>query len=146
MMVRQLRLLVDIVAEMAGPLRREAGEVWTKACDHYGRMAAARGLVAGEVVDEFGAFREILTRDLAASVAALRARRGLAVLLHLNRVIDRGIGVAVAGYTDALVTDIVASADSPAPGFSIEAADVERDIHALELELQTFLSAPAGGM
>ena len=65
LMRRHLRLMVDLVAEMAGPMRREARELWEKACEHYGRTAAARGLVAGEVADEFSALREILTRDLA---------------------------------------------------------------------------------
>ena len=45
LMRRHLRLMVDLVAEMAGPMRREARELWEKACEHYGRTAAARGLV-----------------------------------------------------------------------------------------------------
>ncbi|HVX87400.1 MAG TPA: hypothetical protein VG940_00625 [Gemmatimonadales bacterium] len=143
---RELRLLVDLVAEMAGPLRREAREIWDKAASHYGRTAAARGLVAGEVVDEFSAFREILTRELAAGVAALRPRRAMAVLLHLHRVIDQGIVQAVAGYTDALVAELFIQDGVPTAGNALEAADIERQLSALEQELQQLLSAPAGGM
>lgn len=146
LMKRDLRLMVDLVAEMAGPMRREARELWEKACEHYGRTAAARGLVAGEVADEFSALREILTRDLAAGVAALRARRALAVLLHLNRVIDRGIAVAVAGYTDALVADLFAQGGVPSAVNEMETADVERQLEALEQEFATLIAPPNGGM
>lgn len=143
---RELRLLVDLVAEMAGPLRREAKEIWDKSCQHYGRTAAARGLVAGEVVEEFSAFRELLTRELAAGVSALRPRRAMAVLLHLHRVVDQGIASAVAGYTDALVAELFIQDGVPTSGNSMEAADIERQLAALEQELHQLLSTPAGGM
>ena len=143
---RELRLLVDLVAEMAGPLRREAREIWDKASEHYGRTAAARGLVAGEVVEEFAVFREILTRELAAGVASLRPRRAMAVLLHLHRVLDQGIVQAVAGYTDALVAELFIQDGVPTSGNSMEAADIERQLTALEQELHQLLSTPAGGM
>lgn len=143
---RELRLLVDLVAEMAGPLRREAREIWDKAAQHYGRSAAARGLVAGEVVGEFSAFREILTRELAAGVAALRPRRAMAVLLHLHRVVDQGIVHAVAGYTDALVAELFIQDGVPSAGNAMEASDIERQLAVLEQELQHLLSTPAAGM
>ena len=146
LMQRDLRLMVDLVAEMAGPMRREARELWEKACEHYGRTAASRGLVAGEVADEFSALREILTRDLAAGVAALRARRALAVLLHLNRVIDRGIAMAVAGYTDALVAELFVRDGVPSAENELETADVERRLGALEQELVALTAPPTGGM
>ena len=95
LMKRDLRLMVDLVAEMAGPMRREARELWEKACEHYGRTAAARGLVAGEVTEEFSALREILTVDLAADVAALRGPpgpRGAASHQPGHRPRDRGGG------------------------------------------------------
>ena len=49
---RELRLLVDILAQMIGPLRREARPMWRRACEQYGRNASTRGLSAGEVVEE----------------------------------------------------------------------------------------------
>jgi hypothetical protein len=49
---RQFRLIIDTLAEMVGPLRREARLVWFHVSEHYGRVAAARGLAAGEVVEE----------------------------------------------------------------------------------------------
>jgi hypothetical protein len=146
LMERHLRLMVDLVAEMAGPLRRESRELWEKACQHYGRTAAARGLVAGEVAEEFSALRELLTRDLAASVAALRSRQALAVLLHLNRVIDRGIAVAVAGYTDALVAELYVQDGVPSAGNGLEPADVERHLSALERELVAVTLPPTGAI
>ena len=47
---RELRLIIDILIEMVGPYRRETKTVWFDVCEHYGRVAAARGLSAGEVV------------------------------------------------------------------------------------------------
>jgi hypothetical protein len=126
-------------------MRREGRELWTRACEHYGRTAAARGLAAGEVIEELSALRELLTRDLAASVAALRARQALAVLLHLNRVIDRGIAVAVAGYTDALVATLFAQDGVPSAGNDLDTADIEKQLAVLEQELAALTAAPPSG-
>lgn len=145
LMRRDLRLMVDLMAEMAGPMRREGGELWARACEHYGRTAAARGLAAGEVIEELSALRELLTRDLAASVAALRARQALAVLLHLNRVIDRGIAVAVAGYTDALVATLFMQDGVPSAGNDLDTADIEKQLTVLEQDLAALTAAPPSG-
>ncbi|HEU4569796.1 MAG TPA: hypothetical protein VFS07_04435, partial [Gemmatimonadales bacterium] len=64
LLTRMMSLLVELLAESAGPLRREVREIWARASEHYGRAAAARGLAAGEVVDEFATLRDALTRDL----------------------------------------------------------------------------------
>ncbi|HET7043178.1 MAG TPA: hypothetical protein VFI13_14255 [Gemmatimonadales bacterium] len=146
LMQRELRLMVDLVAEMAGPMRREARELWEKGSEHYGRTAAARGLAAGEVVEELSVLREILTRDLAAGVAALRARHSMAVLLHLHRVLDRGIAVAVAGYTDTLVAELFAHDGVPSAENALETADITRQVEGLELEFRALRTPPAGGI
>jgi hypothetical protein len=104
---RQLALLIDIMVEMAGPLRRQVAELWFNACDGYGRTAAARGLAAGEVVEELQHLREILIRHLSEVIAALPARQSLAAVLRLNRLLDRGISHSVVGYTDVLVETLL---------------------------------------
>ena len=104
---RQLALLIDIVIEMAGPLRRQVAELWFNACDAYGRTAAARGLAAGEVVEEIQHLRELLIRNLSEVIAALPTRQSLAALLRLNRLLDRGMAHAVVGYTDVLVETLL---------------------------------------
>ena len=106
-LVRQLSLLVDILIEMASPLRRQVAELWFNACDTYGRTAAARGLAAGEVVEEMQYLRELLIRELSEVIAALPARQSLTAVLRLNRLLDRGIAHAVVGYTDVLVESIL---------------------------------------
>ena len=68
---RQLTLLIDILVEMAGPLRRQTAQLWFDACEFYGQVAAARGLAAGEVVEEIQHLRELLIRDLSELIAAL---------------------------------------------------------------------------
>jgi hypothetical protein len=139
---REFRLLLDVVSEMVGPLRREVNTIWFKACEHYGRVASARGLAAGEVVEEFQFLRELLTRNLAPVLAAMRARQGMAIMLRLNRVIDKGIAVAVVGYTDALVATLFAQNGVPTPGAEYDRAEVERQLDALEQELNSLVRQP----
>ncbi len=132
---RELRLIVELLGEMVGPVRRETKPVWNHACEHFGRLAAARGLAAGEVVDEMQYLRELLIRNLAPILAAMRPRRAMAIMLQLNRVLDKGIGVAVVGYTDALVATIFAQNGVPSAGTAVDAEEVGRQLELLEGEL-----------
>jgi hypothetical protein len=134
---REFRLLFDVMTEMVGPLRREVNAVWFHVCEHYGRIASARGLAAGEVVEELTFFREILIRNLAPVLVAMRARQGMAIMLRLNRVIDKGIAVAVVGYTDALVATLFSQNGVPSFGADEDFAEVERHLDALEQELHS---------
>jgi hypothetical protein len=133
---REFRLLFDVMTEMVGPLRREIDAVWFHVCEHYGRTASARGLAAGEVVEELQFLRELLIRNLAPVLVAMRARQGMAIMLRLNRVIDKGVAVAVVGYTDALVATLFSQNGVPVPGPEHDFAEVERQIDLLEQELQ----------
>lgn len=132
---RELRLIIDIMSEMVGPYRREAKAVWFRVCEHYGRLAAARGLAAGEVVEEMQYIRELLTRILSPVLAAMRARPGMAIMLRLNRVLDKGIAVAVVGYTDALVATLFSQNGVPAADADFDLQDIDRQIDAMEDEL-----------
>jgi len=100
---RMLRLITDLLVVMAGPLRHEAETTWTAATGLYGRLAALRGLAAGEVVEELQHLRELLIRDMADFFVALPARQSLPTILRINRVLDTAVANAVVGYTDALV-------------------------------------------
>jgi hypothetical protein len=133
---REFRLLFDVMTEMVGPLRREVNAVWFHTCEHYGRIASARGLAAGEVVEELTYFRELLIRNLAPVLVAMRARQGMAIMLRLNRVIDKGIAVAVVGYTDALVATLFSQNGVTSFRADQDSAEVERQLDALEQELQ----------
>jgi hypothetical protein len=133
---RQFRLLFDVMTEMVGPLRREVNTVWYHVCEHYGRLASARGLAAGEVVEELQFLRELLIRELAPILVAMRARQGMAIMLRLNRVIDKGVAVAVVGYTDALVAALFSQNGVPLSSADHDVAEVERQLDALEQELQ----------
>ena len=133
---REFRLLFDVMTEMVGPLRREINTVWFHVCEHYGRTASARGLAAGEVVEELQFLRELLIRNLAPVLVAMRARQGMAIMLRLNRVIDKGVDVAVVGYTDALVATLFSQNGVPVHGPDHDFAEVERQLDGLEQELQ----------
>ena len=109
--------------------------MWLRACEHYGRVASTRGLAAGEVVEELQYLRELLIRSLAPVLAAMRARQGMAIMLRLNRVIDKGVAVAVVGYTDALVATLFAQNGVPVPGAEADPEEVQRQLAGLEAEL-----------
>ena len=133
---REFRLILDTLIESVGPLRREITTVWHHVCEHYGRIASTRGLAAGEVVEELQFLRELLIRNLAPALAAMRARQGMAIMLRLNRVIDRGVSVAVVGYTDALIATLFAQNGVPALQTEHDVAEIGRQLDGLEEELR----------
>lgn len=132
---RELRLLIDVLTEMVGPMRRDVKKIWYSACEHYGRVAAARGLAAGEVVEEMQFLRELLIRNLSPVLAAMRARQGMATMLRLNRVLDKGIAVAVVGYTDVLVATLFAQNGVPTHDNELDTADIEKQLDGIEGDL-----------
>lgn len=110
-----LGVLLDLLAHMSGPLRHETRESWYAATELHGRLAEARGLSAGEVVEEFQQLRERLIVELGDLIAALPARQQLPAVLRLNRVMDEGVANAVVGYTDALVAKMFSRDGVPVP-------------------------------
>ncbi len=133
---RQFRLLVDLTGQSVGPFRREVMPIWVKACEQYGRVGSMRGLAAGEVVEELQHLRDILTLRLAPIVTTLRPRQALAIMLRLNRLVDRGISTAVVGYTDALVATLFARNGVPvADDAEHELEELDRHLAHLEGEL-----------
>lgn len=134
---RELRLVIDTLTEMLGPLRRESKLVWDAVMEHYGRTAAARGLAAGEVVDEVQQLRLLLINHIGTVVAAMRPRRAVAVFVRLNNVIDRGISQAVVGYTDALVASLMMTDRQTQPLTDTVPADLEARLAGFEADLAT---------
>ncbi|HEY4319980.1 MAG TPA: hypothetical protein VGM77_02290 [Gemmatimonadales bacterium] len=132
---RQFRLVIETLVEMLGPLKREARVVWQHVMEHYGRTAAARGLAAGEVVEELQQLRVLLIKYIGAFVAAMRPRRAVAVFLRLNAIVDRGIAAAVVGYTDALVASLLLTDRDALQLSEATAEDVGRQLQELETEL-----------
>lgn len=132
---RELRLVISTLIEMLGTLRRESKQVWMAVMEHFGRTAAARGLAAGEVVEEIQQLRLLLIRHIGATVAAMRPRRAVAVFLRLNDVIDRGISQAVVGYTDALVSSLMMTDRHTQPLTESSPEELERKLGAFETQL-----------
>lgn len=131
---RHLALLIDILIEMTGPLRRIISDLWFNACDAYGRTAAARGLAAGEVVEEIQHFRELLIRALPKVVAGMGERQVMATVLRLNAVLDKGIAHAVVGYTDALVETLFNQQGVPFAALEPEEDEVRQRLEEIEEE------------
>lgn len=133
---RTLCLIVRLLAHMTGSLRREMRETWYAATEMYGRLAEARGLSAGEVVDELQHLRELLIVEVGDLIVAMPARQQLPAVLRLNRVCDTGVSNAVVGYTDALVAKMFSRDGVPVP-----TADSQKEllaqIRVLESELKS---------
>lgn len=144
-LVRQeLTLLIDVFGSMVGPLRRETKPIWLRVTEEYGRHAAVRGLAAGEVVEELQYLRELLIRYLAPAIAALRPRQGMALLLRLNRLVDRGVAMAVVGYTDALVAGLLPDGDDGVPGRRTpDPAELSQALTEIRLELTRTITLPS---
>ena len=141
---RELTLLIDVFASMVGPLRRETKPIWGRVAEEYGRHAAIRGLAAGEVVEEMQYLRELLIRFLAPSIAALRPRQGMALLLRLNRLVDRGVAMAVVGYTDEIAASLLSRSEDDRVGRRTpDPAELNRVLDQLRAELTRTISPPA---
>lgn len=140
---RELSLLIDVFATMVGPLRRETKAIWGRAAEEYGRHAAIRGLAAGEVVEEMQYLRELLIRFLAPAIAALRPRQGMALLLRLNRLVDRGVAMAVVGYTDELAASLLPETADTAGRRTPDPAELTMALDALSAELVRTIAVPS---
>lgn len=134
-LARALRLIVGCLAQMAGPLRREARDTWYAVTELFGRLAEARGLSAGEVVDELQHVREILIIHLGDVIVAMPARLQMAAVLRVNRVCDLGVSNAVVGYTDALVAKMFSRDGVPVPTAD-SLHDLLQQLDQLEAELR----------
>jgi hypothetical protein len=132
---RELRLLYDILIESVGPMRRSIAEVWRHACEHYGRFGAARGLAAGEIVEELQYLRELLIRRIGPVLSGLRQRQAMAIILRLSATLDKGMAVAVVGYTDALVATLFTQNGVPSAHSALDHHDIERQLEQMEGQL-----------
>jgi hypothetical protein len=132
---RELRLLYDILIESVGPMRRSIAEVWHHACEHYGRVGAARGLAAGEIVEEIQYLRQLIIRRIGPVLTGLRQRQAMAIILRLNATLDKGIAIAVVGYTDALVATLFAQNGVPGPDSALDHHDIEKQLDHIAGEL-----------
>lgn len=130
---RPLRLILDLLVHMTGPMRHEAKEPWYAATELYGKLAEARGLSAGEVVEEMQYLRELLLVDLADLIVALPVRHQMPALLRLSRVLDAAVANATVGYTDALVEKMFSRDGVPVPTAD-SVADLLGQVTALESE------------
>lgn len=133
---RHLALLLDMIIELSGPLRRQASELWFTTCEAYGQTAAARGLAAGEVVEELQQLRELLIRILSETVVMMSPRQSMSAILRLNRTIDRGIAHAVVGYTDALVETLLNGRGVPIVATQPGEDEILQRLAHLESELE----------
>lgn len=128
---------------MTGPMRHEAKEAWYAATELYGRLAEARGLSAGEVVEELHYLRELLILQLADLFVALPVRHQLPALLRISRVLDSAVANATVGYTDALVEKMFSRDGVPVPTAD-SLQELINQMHVLENEARLLGERSAG--
>ena len=95
---RELRLLYNIMTESVGPL------------------------------EELQYLRELLIRRIGPVLTPLRQRQAMAIILRLNTILDKGIAVAVVGYTDALVATLFTQNGVPAPDSALDQHDIQKQL------------------
>lgn len=140
---RPLRLILTLLVHMTGPLRHEAKDAWFAATELYGRLAEARGLSAGEVVEEMQYLRELLLIHLADLFVALPVRHQLPALLRMSRVLDAAVSNATVGYTDALVEKMFSKDGVPVPTAD-SVKELLEQLHVLESEARLLTERTAG--
>lgn len=140
---RPLRLVLTLMVHMTGPLRHESREAWFAATELYGRLAEARGLSAGEVVEEVQYLRELLLIHLADLFVALPVRHQLPALLRMSRVLDSAVSNATVGYTDALVEKMFSKDGVPVPTAD-SVQELINQLHVLETEAKLLTERSAG--
>ncbi len=100
---RFISLLVSVLPVAMGPQREQGESIWRQATELYGSFGGVRGLVAGEIVEEFQIIREAIIRNVYSEPPfGGAAPLSLRDVLRLNRLIDRGVAQASVGHTDAL--------------------------------------------
>jgi hypothetical protein len=140
---RPLRLILSLLVHMTGPLRHEAKEPWYASTELYGRLAEARGLSAGEVVEEMQYLRELLLIHLADLFVALPVRHQLPAMLRMSRVLDTAVSNATVGYTDALVEKMFSKDGVPVPTAD-SVQELLNQLHVLESDAKLLAERSAG--
>lgn len=136
---------VSILPEILGPYRRRVRAVWQEAANLYGELAAERGLVAGEVIEEFQVLRVSLIRVLYAEPRMPPdVVPGMREVLRLNRLVDQGVTHASIGYTDSLVSALVAGPGVPESVTEELLTRVAEQLHAIRREFRDIVGSDRG--
>ena len=86
-------------------------------------------------MEELQYLRELLIRRIGPVLTPLRQRQAMAIILRLNTILDKGIAVAVVGYTDALVATLFTQNGVPAPDSALDQHDIQKQLEQIETEL-----------
>ncbi len=129
-------LLVSMLPGSLGPLHDQVEPLWVQTAELFGSVASRRGLAAGEVIEEFQLFREVLIRLLFDDPPQNGAARlSLRDVLRLNRIVDRGVTYASVGHTDALFFALFQGSGIPEPPDGELQQEVRDQLQAIRKEL-----------
>ena len=68
----------------------------------------------------------------------------MALLLRLNRLVDRGVAMAVVGYTDAMVATLIPRSDDD-PDAVVDAESILQHLATLQVDLDHITAASTRG-
>jgi len=123
------RTLVGFLPGTLTAYRKQMLPVWLSAAELYGSVASRRGLAAGEVIEEFQELRNVLLRLMFEDPPLIDGRRmSMRDLLHLNRLIDKGVTTASVGHTDLLFFSLIHGSGVPSPLQSGDVAALEEQL------------------
>ena len=69
----------------------------------------------------------------------------MALLLRLNRLVDRGVAMAVVGYTDAMVATLLPRSDDDAEVAAVTTESIMEHLAGLRVDLDRVVTASARG-
>lgn len=137
-----LGLLVSMLPPAMGPHRRQLDPVWQSAAELYGSFGVARGLAAGEIVEEFQLLREgligmVFQEPPPSSGASSFGNE----VLRLNRFLDAGVMQASVGHTDRLFFDLFQGGGRPSHITPEVATEIRHQLAGIEEELRGVVGA-----
>jgi hypothetical protein len=115
LLARFYDLCLRLLPACLGPYRSQFVPLFRTLAELYGSVGAARGLAAGEIIEEVQILRDLLIRRLFAEPPRFkRAPVLLREILRLNRLVDRSVTYASVGHTDAMFFTLFQGSGVPA--------------------------------
>lgn len=115
LLARFYDLFLRLLPACLGPYRSQFVPLFRTLAELYGSVGAARGLAAGEIIEEVQILRDLLIRRLFAEPPQFkRAPVLLREILRLNRMVDRSVTYASVGHTDAMFFTLFQGSGVPA--------------------------------
>lgn len=141
LLARFYNLWLQLLPGCLGPYRSQFVPLFRNLAELYGSVGAARGLAAGEIIEEVQILRDVLIRRLFAEPPPFRrAPVLLREILRLNRMVDRSVTYASVGHTDAMFFSLFQGSGVPAVLTRDVREEIGEQLDDIEQEARQLLS------